>query len=120
MTAPTEAEIREALAARERDFPVDSVTRRLVDVVDTAFQVITYTELDAQGRYDFVADALTDVWADLDPVQVARLADIVELAKARAIASAGESVRREVVAAALAFGAEHPHAARVPREAVPA
>jgi hypothetical protein len=120
MSAPTEAEIRTLLAEREQNLPNDRVSKVLEEAVDKAFQVITYTELDADGRYDFGVDALTDVWANLDPIEQAELTDVVELAKGRAQEAAHEAIRIEIVMAAVAFGASHPHAERVPREAVSA
>lgn len=120
MTAPTEAEIRELLEHNERTYILDRVGDDVQEAVDQAFTTITYTALDEQGQYDFGTAALSEMWADLTTIDQAELADVVELAKGRAVAAAHEAIRREVVAAALAFGASHPYAARVAREEVPA
>ena len=119
MAAPTEAEIRGALEDHERRYVHDRVADRVMEAIDQAFTVITYTALDAAYQEDFDAAALTDMWSELPASAQAELADMIERAKARALESAHEAIRREVVAAALAFGVSHPYAGRVAR-AVPA
>lgn len=119
-TPPTEAEIREKLEEHDRRWIHDRIATGVSEAVDQAFTIITYTVLDEQGREDFGTDALTETWAELSPRDQAELADVVELAKARAREAALEAIRREVVVAALAFGSSHPHAARVAREGAPA
>ena len=120
MTAPTEAEIRDMLDHNERVYIHDRVGDRVSEAVGQAFTVITYTALDPKDQEGYGTAALSSMWADLTANDLAELASIVEAAKSRAIERAHEAIRQEVVAAGLAFGADHPHATRIAREAVPA
>src|SRR5687768_15534457 len=111
MTAPTEQEIREILADRERRYPHD-FGDKLAEAIDHAFDAIGYVELDEQGQYDFGGEWLSDTWADLRQSEQRYLAGAILQAKGRALASAREAIVGEVVAAALQFAREYPDAPR--------
>lgn len=120
MTAPTEAEIREAISERLAKYPGDNHIRTLVEAIEKAFDTIAYVELDEQGQYDFGTPFLSDIWADLRPSEASRLGQLVRDGSIRALKVLDDALRAEVVAAAMQFAAEHPDASRVERELVTA
>lgn len=120
MTAPTEAEIRELVAERDRRYPFDSIDAKLEEAINRGFDTIGYVSLDEKGQYDFGESFLSDTWADLRPSEEDRLAELIVEAKARAEQRARDAIVEEVIAAALAFGAEYPDAPRVQPELVAA
>lgn len=116
----TEAEMRDLIAERIGRYPRDSGYVALEEAIDQAFDVVGYTSLDPQGRYDFAADFLSDAWADLTRAQLEDLNRLIAAARIRAFTASWNVIAGEIVATALAFAAAHPEAKRAPREAVPA
>ncbi len=117
MTAPTEAEIRAAIADRMRKYPNDNPRQKLAGAVDQAFDAVGYIDLDEEGQYDWGTQALSDLWADLRPSEVERLHELIAEAKRRALDAAWAVIAEQVVAAGLAFAAEYPDAPRAKQEA---
>jgi hypothetical protein len=118
MSAPTEAEIREALEARMAEYPSDGGERSLRHAISEIFD-LTLGEDDADA-FDSAAIG-DDFFCDLRPSEAGRLAEITADATARAFLEARALVMEAVVAAAIAFGTEYPDAPRRsehPREAV--
>lgn len=127
MTAPTEAEIREAIVERGR-YPlgVSSPTARdaLRDVVDAyaanlsnpAFLALEFDPADGDPT---IGDS-GDVWQALDKPTARRLRMIVRSARAELAADLERQIVDRLTAAGLTFAAEYPDAPRAVREAAPA
>ena len=116
---PTEAEIRALIESRSARYPTDSIEHRLERALDSAFDTIGYVSLDEQGQYDFGEAFLSDTWGDLRPSEANRLGELIHEARVRAESRARAAIVEEVVAAALAFAAEHPDAPRAKAEPPP-
>lgn len=125
MTAPTEADIREALQLRPELWPNDNPTKHLGEVVVDFASFLTSPAFDALENPDSrapedLSNAADDVWAsDLRPSEAVRLREIAQEGIARATERAQAAIVDELVAAALRFAEEFPDAprARVPVEA---
>ena len=117
MSAPTEVEIRAAIADRITKYPHDNARVKLEYAVDQIFDVVVYVDLDENGRVDLRVPALSDLWADLRPNEIERVRELIAEAKGRALDAAWPVIADQVVAAAVAFAAEYPDAPRAKREA---
>jgi hypothetical protein len=118
MTAPTEAEIREAIersATRYSNAGKDKLTEAVMEYADD----IRWDPGDPDGLTPPACeDRGTALWCDLRPSEADRLKTLLYGAEERAVAACHELIIREYIAAALAFAAEYPDAPRAAREAV--
>jgi len=122
MTAPTEQEIRAELNRRVTDYPHDDPREPLKEAIDAWASILTspaYDILESPDPRD-EGDDSTELWADLRPSEAIVLRRLATEAIDRVFERCQELVTEEVVAAALAFAAEHPDAPRPQREPVPA
>ncbi len=117
--APTEAEIRAAIEADMAAYPNDNEESRLREAIDRMADSLNWHR-DLDPVEDEVFEYGNNIWTDLRPSQAQRLAELREAAQERGYQSAREAILDELVAAALAFGAEYPDAPRSTREAVTA
>ena len=119
MSAPTEEEIRAALAGRWTN-PADAalwvkdIDRRLEEAVSLAVAPLWW-EAPSVDEVDSVESG-DKVWSDLRPSEATRLHTLVGEAEQRAQGRCHEVILDELTAAALAFAAEHPDAPRAKRE----
>lgn len=100
-----ETEFRRIYEGREppRHEPLGKVRSDLAAVLDYAADPFRWRD----------EDSLSDVWVDLRYSEAIRLNELLDAAVERATDAAMEGVKHEIVAAALAFAAEHPNAPRV-------
>jgi hypothetical protein len=122
MSAPTKAEIREAIEARMAEYPSDGGERSLRHAISEIFDLIDYRALGEDDADAFDSAAIgDDFYCDLRPSEAQRLHEIAAEATADAFRDARALIVEAVVTAAIAFGTEYPDAPRRsehPREAV--
>lgn len=127
MGAPTEAEIREAIAARrhtssqsvevpqEGEAPLSAALRGIAEeyagpATSAAWAVldaIDYDWGDSVGQGDDDA-----IWGDLRPTEARRLRELVQSAIAKIVPECEAIIINAVTAAAMQFAAEYPDAPR--------
>lgn len=117
MTAPTEAEIREAIEDRNRRYRKDA-SDRLAEAVDTALDALAYIEIDDGLGDHSGAVVLSDLWTDLRPSEAARLRELIDVARQRLLASLWPMVVDAALEAGVTFAREYPDAPRAVQEAV--
>ncbi len=125
-TAPTEAEIREAIRARIENYPSDDPRTPLREAIKGLAGILrgpAYDTLESPDPRDGngMATAPEDLWSgDLRPSEALVLRRHGEAAVERAFERAMALIVEEIVAAALAAAAEIPDAPRAAREPVTA
>jgi hypothetical protein len=117
VTAPTEQEIREVVRRRIADWPDDNPINPLRDALYGLTTMLSYTAPEPDEDPE-EADG-DDLWEDLRPREWRLLNEIREETINRAQTRALAVITEEIVAGALDFAAEYPHAprAKVPVEA---
>jgi hypothetical protein len=115
-SAPTEAEIREALSRRISAYPLEdprSALREAVEAWATTLTGPAYAILESPDpRDDMGEPEADDLWMDLRPSEAVALRDVARDAIARAVAQCERTIVEELVAAAVAFAQAHPDARR--------
>lgn len=128
MTAPSEQEIREAIAVRGTYSMASSYSGglrgALEGLISEYAEAIDSAVSDAEAARDDVLEEgqdprdLAGLWADLRLSEADRLRRLADAATARAADRAEAIIVEEIVAAGLAFAAEFPDAPRGRQEAV--
>ena len=122
MTAPTEAEIREAIAWRistawPGDNPADAIREAIEQMGDFMYGPSADKLSGEPARGLLPREWPGDLWDDLRRPEAARLDELYVLGTKRALGMCLELVMDELVAVALAFAAEYPDAPRAVRSA---
>lgn len=122
MTAPTEAEIREAIRRRLTIWPHDNPMEKVLEGIDALFDIVRPYGIDHPDPFteELPGPGPYDLWQDLKPSEERRRREIHDLAVERAEARVRELLEAEIVAAALLFASEFPDVRRVEWEPVPA
>lgn len=110
MSAPTEAEIYEAIASRFRTY--DGIEDKLDEALDKAFDALAYIALDDESDPGAGMAVRSGLWGDLRPSEALRLRDLTHDARGRLKADLWGRILETVATAGMTFAAEHPDAPR--------
>jgi hypothetical protein len=115
MTAPTEADIREAIAARATLWPNDNPRTALADAIEDFGSFMrrpVHLILDGINDVGMTEADEADVWTDLRPSEALDLERIYREAVEEAKEAVEAAIVDVMVAAALRFAEAHPDAPR--------
>jgi hypothetical protein len=116
-TAPTEAEIHQAIAVRTKLWPEDNPRNKLQEAIEAYGDFMYSPAFDVLGSPDLPPseprDASTgDLWWDLRPSEARDLEDLYRAAVQGALLNCEREITELLTGAALAFAERHPDAPR--------